>query len=49
MEEANTASASLYIVNPFKRLKEGEAEEESDGFMSTHPSTTNRIKRLEAM
>lgn len=49
MEEANTASASLYIVNPFKRLKEGEAEEERDGFMSTHPSTTNRIKRLEAM
>lgn len=49
MEEANTASASLYIVNPFKRLKEGEAEEERDGFMTTHPSTTNRIKRLEAM
>ncbi|CZQ88736.1 peptidase m48 [Trichococcus palustris] len=48
MEEANNASASLYIVNPFKRVKEGEAEER-DGFMSTHPSTTNRIKRLEAM
>jgi len=48
MKEANSASASLYIVNPFKRMKEDEAEER-DAFLSTHPSTTNRIKRLEAM
>jgi len=47
MEAANAASASLYIVNPFKRMKEGETE--SDGLFSTHPSTANRIKRLEAM
>lgn len=47
MEAANAASASLYIVNPFKRMKEGEAE--NDGLFSTHPSTANRIKRLEAM
>jgi len=47
MEAANAASASLYIVNPFKRMREGEAE--SDGLFSTHPSTANRIKRLEAM
>ena len=47
MEAANAASASLYIVNPFKRMKEGEAE--NDGLFSTHPSTANRIKRLEDM
>ena len=47
MEAANAASASLYIVNPFKRMKAGEAE--NDGLFSTHPSTANRIKRLEAM
>jgi len=47
MEAANAASASLYIVNPFKRMKAGETE--SDGLFSTHPSTANRIKRLEAM
>ena len=41
MTEANTKSAALYISNPFG--------EEGDSLFSTHPSTANRIKRLEKM
>ena len=41
MTEADMKSAALYISNPFG--------EEGDSLFSTHPSTANRIKRLEKM
>ena len=41
MKEADKKSAALYISNPFG--------EEGDSLFSTHPSTANRIKRLEKM
>lgn len=41
MTEADKKSAALYISNPFG--------EEGDSLFSTHPSTANRIKRLENM
>ena len=41
MTEADKKSAALYISNPFG--------EEGDSLFSTHPSTENRIKRLEKM
>ena len=41
MTEADKTSAALYISNPFG--------EEGDSLFSTHPSTANRIKRLEKM
>ena len=41
MTEADKQSAALYISNPFG--------EEGDSLFSTHPSTANRIKRLEKM
>ena len=41
MTEADQKSAALYISNPFG--------EEGDSLFSTHPSTANRIKRLENM
>ena len=41
MTEADKKSAALYIPNPFG--------EEGDSLFSTHPSTANRIKRLEKM
>ncbi len=41
MTEADKKSAALYISNPFG--------EEGDSLFSTHPSTANRIKRLEKM
>ena len=37
---ANKATASMYTADPFKK-------EERDSLFSTHPSTANRIKRLE--
>lgn len=37
---ANKTSASMYISDPFKK-------EEKDSLFSTHPTTANRIKRLE--
>lgn len=39
---ANKASASMYIVNPLKN-------KERDSLLSTHPTTANRIKRLESI
>ena len=44
MEQASRESATLYIANPFKK-----GDEERDSWFSTHPSTANRIKRLEKM
>ena len=41
MTEADKKSAALYISNPLG--------EEGDSLFSTHPSTENRIKRLEKM
>ena len=41
MTEANKQSATLYISNPFG--------ESGDSLFATHPSTENRIKRLEKM
>ena len=41
MTEADKKSVALYISNPFG--------EEGDSLFSTHPSTANRIKRLEKM
>ena len=41
MTEADKKSEALYISNPFG--------EEGDSLFSTHPSTANRIKRLEKM
>lgn len=43
MKEANKECASLYIASPLKRGKD------SDSWFSTHPSTANRIKRLQEM
>jgi heat shock protein HtpX len=40
--EANPASAHLFIINPLH----GQA---ADGLFSTHPSTENRIRRLQAL
>ena len=37
---ASKTTASMYIADPFKK-------EERDSLFSTHPSTANRIKRLE--
>ena len=38
--EVNKATESLYIVNPLKK-------KERDSLFSTHPSTANRIKKLQ--
>ena len=38
--EVNKATESLYIVNPLKK-------KDRDSLLSTHPSTANRIKRLQ--
>lgn len=40
VKTASKASASMYIADPFKR-------KERDSLFSTHPSTINRIKKLE--
>ncbi len=44
MKQADPQSAALYIANPFKK-----DDSERDSFFATHPSTANRIKRLEKM
>ena len=41
LEQANKSSASLYIINPLKGKKV------KDSLFSTHPSTINRIERLQ--
>ncbi len=43
MKQADPQSATMYISNPFKKSSE------RDSLFSTHPSTENRISRLEAM
>lgn len=44
MKSADPQSASLYISNPFKK-----SNEEKDSLFSTHPATSNRIKKLREM
>ena len=41
LEQANTSTASLFIMNPLA------SEREKDDIFSTHPTTKNRIARLE--
>lgn len=43
LQVANSATANMYIVNPFKNKK----GKKSDGWFSTHPSAENRISALE--
>ena len=48
LEEANKATANLYIINPLR----GDAKRGKSwvaGLFSTHPPTADRIKRLRAM
>jgi heat shock protein HtpX len=40
--EANPASAHMFIINPLHAHA-------MDGLFSTHPSTENRIRRLQVM
>lgn len=45
LETANSATANMYIVNPFKKnTKEG--KKKSTSIWSTHPSTADRIEAL---
>ena len=45
LEVANSATANMYIVNPFKKnTKEG--KKKSTNIWSTHPSTADRIEAL---
>lgn len=45
LETANSATANMYIVNPFKKdTKEG--KKKTSNIWSTHPSTTDRIEAL---
>lgn len=45
LETANSATANMYIVNPFKKnTKEG--KKKSTSIWSTHPSTEDRIEAL---
>lgn len=44
MKQADPQSAALYISNPFKK-----SNEEKDSLFSTHPATSNRIKKLREM
>lgn len=43
MKQADPQSAALYISNPLKN------KDEKDSLFSTHPSTSNRIKKLQEM
>ncbi len=46
LQTANSATANMYIVNPFKKnTKEGRKKKESS-LWSTHPSTEARIEAL---
>lgn len=48
LETANSATANMYIVNPFKKnTKEG--KKKSTSIWSTHPSTADRIEALRTL
>lgn len=45
LKTANSATANMYIVNPFKKNTD-EGKKKSSGLWSTHPSTEDRIEAL---
>ena len=45
LETANSATANMYIINPFKKNGE-KGEEKTSSLWSTHPSTADRIEAL---
>lgn len=45
LETANSATANMYIVNPFKK-NTNEGKKKSSNLWSTHPSTEDRIEAL---
>ena len=45
LETANSATANMYIVNPFKKNTD-EGKRKSSSLWSTHPSTEDRIEAL---
>lgn len=45
LETANSATANMYIVNPFKK-NTAEGKRKSSSLWSTHPSTEDRIEAL---
>lgn len=45
LETANSATANMYIVNPFKK-NTAEGKRKSSSLWSTHPSTADRIEAL---
>jgi heat shock protein HtpX len=49
LEEANKATANLYIVNPLRENASGEKRSMFAGLFSTHPPIEERIKRLQTM
>lgn len=46
LETANSATANMYIVNPFKSNTEEGKKKKSSSIWSTHPSTEDRIEAL---
>ncbi len=50
LEAANKATANMYIINPMRANVEGkDARGFAAGLFSTHPPTTERVKRLRHM
>ena len=45
LQTANSATANMYIVNPFKK-NTAEGKRKSSSLWSTHPSTEDRIEAL---
>lgn len=45
LETANSATANMYIINPFKK-NTAEGKRKSSSLWSTHPSTADRIEAL---
>ena len=45
LEVANSATANMYIVNPFKKDGNG-GKKKTSSIWSTHPSTEDRIEAL---
>ena len=45
LQSANSATANMYIVNPFKKNGE-KGKKKTSSIWSTHPSTEDRIEAL---
>lgn len=45
LETANSATANMYIINPFKKNGE-KGKKKTSSLWSTHPSTEDRIEAL---